>query len=56
MERFSPGHGACVMGTGILAIATHVYLWPPLRHPLALFFTLLNTVIAAVVAAMLLLK
>ncbi len=50
VEGFSPSYGACVMGTGILAVTTKIYsTYIHFLNYLALFFTILNTLIAVIV-------
>ncbi len=51
VKGFSPGYGACVMGTGIVAVVSYIYsTYIPFLGFLALFFTFLNTVIAVIVS------
>ncbi len=50
VEGFSPSYGACIMGTGILAVTSKVYsIYVPFLSILAVFFTILNTLVAIVV-------
>ena len=51
VRGFSPGYGACVMGTGIVAVVSYIYsTYISFLGFLALFFTFLNTVIAFIVS------
>ncbi len=53
VRGFSPGYGACVMGTGIVAVVSYIYsTYIPFLGFLAVFFTLLNTVIAIIVSTL----
>ncbi len=51
VRGFLPSYGACVMGTGVVAVVLNAY-W----HEAAVAFTYLNTAIAAVVVSLLLAK
>ncbi len=53
IKDFSPSYGACIMGTGILAITSKIYssYFSPLGL-LAVFFTLLNTLLAVIVSTL----
>ncbi len=54
IRNFSPGYGACIMGTGILAVTSSIYsTYFPELNKLALLLTILNTAIAIVVAILL---
>lgn len=48
IRGFLPSYGACVMGTGVVAVVLNYY-W----HPAAVGFTYLNTAIAALVVSLL---
>ncbi len=51
VKGFSPGYGACVMGTGIVAVVSYIYsTYIPFLGFLAYFFTFLNTIIALIVS------
>jgi len=50
IKNFSPSYGACIMGTGILAITSKIYsAYLPILSTLSIIFTILNTLLALII-------
>lgn len=50
IKKFSPSYGACIMGTGILAVTSKIYsTYIPALDALSIVFTILNTLLALII-------